>query len=339
MYDERVFLEDIDVAASDAGIPWEKINGKNVLITGATGLIGSHLTHVLAKRGAKVFAVARNRDKLARLPAVPIAVSDITQPIYIPYDIDYVIHGANPTQSKEFVEKPVEVVKSIVNGTANILDFAVKKGVKSIAYLSTIEVYGQTDAYPIKESDLGNIDLRNPRNGYPEAKRMAENLCAAYHTQHGLPVKIARLTQTFGSGVDYADNRLFAHLARAAVEKKDIVLNTRGGTIRNYCYISDAVRAILYILLKGENNDAYNVADKGSECSIAEMTERVATRCGIKVVYDIKDTGGMYLAEHRTVTDASRLEGLGWSANVGERHGYKDAVLAMFDRTIKWLSD
>jgi nucleoside-diphosphate-sugar epimerase len=338
LYNDDIFFEDIETEAKDANIPWVGLMKKNVLITGATGLFGSHLTHVLSKRGAKVFAVGRNTEKLSKLPAVPVAVNDIADPLAIDDEIDFIIHGANPTQSKEFVEKPVDVVKSILGGTANILDFAVKKNVQGFVYLSTMEVYGESDKYPITESDLGYLDLCNPRNGYPEAKRMAENLCACYFTQYALPVKIARPAQTFGSGAEYNDTRLFAHLARAAVEKKDIVLHTRGGTIRNYVYISDAVRAILYILLKGKNNQAYNVADKNSECSISEMAELVAKEYGVKVVYDIKDDGGMYPAEHRTVIDPTRLENLGWSAEVPlPRRWGVNTIIAMFDRLIGWF--
>ncbi|MFV0441099.1 MAG: NAD-dependent epimerase/dehydratase family protein [Lachnospirales bacterium] len=318
MYTNKTFLRDIENEASDLGIEWEKIS--NVLITGATGLIGSHLSFALAKRGIKVYAVGRNKEKLEQLPAIPIVIDDITDAIEIEDEIDYVIHGANSTQSREFIENPVDITKSIICGTMNVLDFSLKKQVKGVVYLSSVEVYGKTEKYPLFEEDLGYLDLSNIRNCYPEAKRIAENLCASYSKQFGLQVKIARLTQILGSGVDYKDNRLFGYAARAIVEKKDIVLNTKGGTVRSYCYVSDAVRAVLYILTKGEEGQTYNVADKDTECSISEIVELIASKNNIKVVYDIKDTGGLYPVETRTVINTEKIEKIGWCAKSNELH-------------------
>jgi len=332
MKKESIFIQDIERVVQNTGIPWHMLDGKNVLVTGASGLLGTHLTYVLSKRNVNVFALGRNEIKLNKLPATPVVVNDITDPITIDSKIDFIIHGANPTQSGEFVKKPVDVIKSIMAGTSNVLDFARDNKVSGLVYISTLEVYGEIDRYPIFEDDLGFINLSNPRNCYPLAKRMAENLCTAYYAQYGLPVKIARLTQTFGAGVEYTDNRLFAHIARAAVEQKDIVLNTKGGTIRNYCYVSDAISALMFILLRGEPSQAYNIADRHSETSVSEIASIVAQEYGIKVAYDIKDTGGIYPPEHKTVISTTKLEKLGWKPEVS-------GILPMYKKLINSFMD
>lgn len=126
---------------------------------------------------------------------------------------------------------------------------------------------------------------------YPESKRMCENLCACYMKEYGVPVNIVRLTQTFGPGVEYDDGRIFAELARCVIEKRDIVLHTKGETKRNYLFTKDAVNAIITVLLHGENGQAYNAANEETYCSILEMANMVAKKCGkgdIKVKIELE---------------------------------------------------
>ena len=208
-------------------------------------------------------------------------VQDILKPVKIREKVDFIIHTANSTSSKSFVETPVETINSIVDGTNNILKFAKDKKVKGVVYLSSMEVYGTTDfnrTEPLKEEDLGYLDLSNPRSSYPEGKRLAENLCLSYYKEFGVPVKIARLCQTIGAGVDYNDARVFAQFARNIVEKQDIILHTKGESIRSYCYITDAISAIFALLEKGKDGECYNVANPDTTCSIKEMAEMLCEK-------------------------------------------------------------
>ena len=136
-----------------------------------------------------------------------------------------------------------------------------------MVYLSSLEVYGvpQTEDGTVTETDYGYIDPLSVRSSYSEGKRMVECLCASYAKEYQVPVKVARLSQTFGAGVEYHDGRVFAEFARCAVEKRNIILHTAGNTLRTYCYTKDAVAALLTILVKGEVGSAYNVTNKNTD--------------------------------------------------------------------------
>ena len=127
------------------------------------------------------------------------------------------------------------------------------------------------------------------RTSYPESKRMCESLCTAYASQYSVPVKVLRLTQTFGPGVRYDDGRVFAEFARCAIERRNIVLHTDGATRRSYLYTADAVSAILTVLLKGIAGEAYNAANEATFCSIREMAQLVCSECaGGKIGVEIQ---------------------------------------------------
>jgi nucleoside-diphosphate-sugar epimerase len=155
------------------------------------------------------------------------------------------------------------------------------------------------------------------RSSYPESKRMCENLCTSYFSEYGVPVKVVRLTQTFGEGVDYNDGRVFAEFARCAIENKDIVLKTKGETKKNYLYVYDAVSAIITVLFNGENGNAYNAANEETYCSIYEMAQMVAEKCGnksIKVVIEEKDDilKFGYAPTLKMNLSTEKLKNLGW---------------------------
>ena len=247
-------------------IPWDKLKDKAVLVTGATGLIGKAVvcTLLIAEEerqlGIKVYALVRNLEKAKNIfgdfktkALVIVEHEDIQKPLKLEDEIHYIIHGANPTESRYFVEHPVETSKAAFLGTMNMLDFAKEQNVDGFVFLSTMEVYG----YPVKghkvtEEEMGAFSTTKVRNCYPISKQMCENLCISYYKEYKVPTKILRLTQTFGVGVDYNDNRVFAEFARCAIEKRDIILKTKGLTERCYLDVTDAVSAILIVLLNGE---------------------------------------------------------------------------------------
>ena len=182
-------------------------------------------------------------------------------PVEVDDKIDHIIHCASITTSKVMISRPVDVIRTSLNGTENLLELAKEKQVRSMVYVSSMEMYGalnlQNDQM-VTEEMTGYLNPLALRSNYPESKRMCENMCVAYGTQYEVPVKIARLAQTFGAGVLPGENRVFAQFARSAMKGSDIVLHTEGKSEGNYCYTADAVRALLTILVKGENMQAYN---------------------------------------------------------------------------------
>lgn len=279
--------EDIIEVANRSEIEWEKFRGKTIAVTGATGLLGKSIIFTLLeaeryyKLNIKIYAFVRNEEKAKKIfgeqhkSRLCFIEHDVTE--YVQEDVvaDYLIHTASITTSKLMVEKPVETIMTTIEGTRNMLDFAARCKMQGVVYLSSMEAYGNLEPEhgEIRENELGYIDLTNIRNGYPESKRMAECLCAAYASEYGVNVRVARLAQTFGAGISKEENRVFAQFARSVLNGEDIILHTKGDKANCYCYTSDAVAGILVLLTKGENGQAYNVANMDTFCSIREMAE------------------------------------------------------------------
>lgn len=302
------------------------------LVTGATGLIGAALVRALAARGDAVIAAARNvgkaRSMFGALKGVEIVEWDVARPLEARVSADCLIHAAAETASRGFVERPVETISTIVDGTRNVLEFARKAHVGKVVFLSTMEVYGVPTVDPVTEGDFGVLDSAAVRSSYPEAKRLAENLCVAYSREYGVDVTIARLTQTFGPGVVRGDTRVFAQFAEAVLEKRDIVLHTEGRTARCYCYIDDAVSAILTLAEKGAAGEAYNVANPETYCTIREMAEMLAAaHPPTRVVVDHAGAEGRgYAPEFRMRLSTAKLEALGWKPRTGLMEAFEGLV-------------
>ena len=311
--------------------------GAKPSVTGATGLIGytlvSGLLHANRQKqlGLTVLALvrdeARARERFAQqlsggqdLQFIVGSVEDLP-PISGP--VDYIVHGASQTASKAFVQQPVETIHTALQGTKNLLELARAKQAAGMVYLSSMEVYGHPErGHKVTETEIGALSPLNVRNSYPISKQQCESLCCAYASEYGVPVMIARLTQTFGPGVHYNDARVFAEFGRCVLEKRDIVLHTKGETERSYLYTADAATAILTILLKGQPGQAYNAADESTYCSIAEMAQRVAQMGGIQVRFDVQDAKKFgYPKALYMDLDTSQLQSLGWEPGGGVLNG------------------
>lgn len=348
MTESQTLLEDMESVAQ-RGLPVEKYRDRTFLVTGATGLIGSlvvrnllYLNHKFGL-GLRVTAVVRSLEKTRAVyaaehddPALSFVVWDVSAPPPDMGPVDYVVHAASVTASREMAERPVETIRTAVGGTANVLELARRAGAAGVVYLSSMEVYGSVpDADgPVAEDRLGFIDLAAPRSSYPESKRMCECLCAAYASEYRLRVSVVRLAQTFGAGVLPGEGRVFAQLAGSVINGTDIVLRTAGLSEGNYVYAADAVAAILLLLTEGEPGAAYNAANEQSHMRIRDMAALVADRVAggrIRVVYDIPDdpasTG--YAPDVKLFLSSERLRRLGWTPRVGLEEAYRRMIAYM----------
>ena len=329
----ELLLLDMEQIVSDGIIPWNSLNGSTVLVTGATGLIGSAIVRALfaakEKHGLTIGILATGRDRskakqLVEYYGAEFFEQDICEPLMVHCNVDYVFHCAASTKSSDMAANPVGVIETSIKGMINVLTLAKEKHVKSMVYLSSMEVYGITDPDlpKVTEDILGFIDLKSPRSCYPESKRTCECLCNCGFKQYGLPVKTARLAQTFGAGTAGDDPRVFAQFARSALAGENIVLHTEGHSLGNYCYISDAVRGLFLLLLKGENGEAYNISNPEASMTIREMAELVSKKvCGGRVSVIIEkplDIGKLgYAPDVTTRLSVEKLEKLGWKAKYG----------------------
>ncbi len=315
---------------------------KRYLITGATGYIGSMLVKYILERDkeAQVTALVRDRRKAeGMLPAgvrvITANLTDRAEMKKLEVPCDYLVHCASVTRSAEMVSHPVEVTESVVNATQNVLELARRCGVRSMVYLSSMEVYGVLDCgsghrAAENEAAQGIVEFLDLRSCYPLGKRMAENICYCYYKEYGIPVKIARLAQTFGHGILPEENRVFAQFARAAREDRDIVLHTSGESVGNYCSIRDAIKGILVILEKGENGQAYNVVNERNTMTIKEMAELVAEKIArkrIQVIYDIPaDNPYGYARDTGLRLSGKKLMELGWTPAQGMEEMYLELM-------------
>lgn len=327
-------------------IDWNCFADRTILLTGATGLIGSNFVKLVTKisekkhLNTKIICVVRNKNKAKSIfsenESLSFIYGDIEKPLNIDCNVDYIIHAANPTSSKFFIECPVETINSSVRGTMNMLEFAKIKKVQGFVYLSTMEVYGEPRKDRIiTENDVAGFITEKPRNSYPISKQLCESLCAAYANEYRVPVRVLRLTQTFGPGVNYNDTRVFAEFIRCAIENKDIVLKTTGETERSYLYTSDAVTAILVALQKGDGGACYSVANPDTYCSILEMAQLVAhdiceRQIDVRIEIDDISKYGYANTLHMNL-DVSKMKRLGWYPQVG--------LIEMFCRAISDLKE
>lgn len=332
-------------------VSWWKLAGATVLITGVTGLIGAACARVLlehnrlANDDIRVIGLARNAER-ARLAlagydeedGLTILEGDLLDPIIEDCRPDFIVHSACPTASGFFAEHPVETADAIVLGTRHMLEVARKAASRGFVYVSSMEVYGDGNAAPgiehkLAEGDVGYVNPVAVRSCYPEGKRMAEQYCAAYASEYGVPATVVRLAQTFGPGIPKNDTRLFAMCARHAMNGEDIVLKTTGESTRMYLYTADAVTALLMALLDGSAGAVYNAANPSTYSSVKDMAEMVVglfpekgacVRCEL-------DPSAPYPPEHHLPLDVAALEALGWHPTVD--------LPQMYENLIQYLED
>lgn len=338
-----IIREDLEAIAVDSAIEWRKIDNAAILVTGATGLVGSLAVKALAyynteKNGhIKVLAMIRDEEKAYQVlghdiekQGVTFLKGDIREPLEFAEDVDYIIHGASVTASKTMVSYPVETLSIAIDGTKNMLELARKKQVKSMVYISSMEMYGITDPSKekITEQDLGYIDNLAVRSSYSEGKRVCELLCACYGSEYQVPVKIARLAQTFGAGVPKSEGRVFAQFAKSALAGDDIVLHTKGESFGNYCYTADVVRGLFCLLTKGKNKEAYTLVNEETTIQIKDMAELVAktfSNGASKVVFDIPEDAKTfgYAPDVTMHLSGEKARSLGWKPQYGLRQMYE----------------
>ncbi len=330
------FCEEFESIYCDCEIPWSKLYKHNILVTGATGLIGSTLVRALLYMNEKheldcrIFVFVRDEMRASELfdSKVNIVKGSVESFLMIAEKMDYIIHGACPTASAYMVSNPVEVIKASILGTLNLIEKA-KSDNATFLFLSSMEIYGEiSEEHIVSEEKYGYVDPLVIRSCYPESKRSCEMIVASYAKEYGVNSKSIRLAQTFGPGIKYDDPRVFAMMARSVIEGNDIVLKTKGESKHPYLYVTDAVSAILTVLLKGEKGKSYNASNPMTHCSIYEMGLMVADKFGNGNITIRVEGNRQNIYPNTTFLnlDISRIRTLGWKPKYNLEEMYRKLI-------------
>lgn len=320
------YEKDVENAAN-VELPWHLLDGKNILVVGATGLIGGCVVDVLMHHNGKnyhVYAGGRNKARAEKRFAkykddkdFDFIEVDVTKPINSSINFQYIIDAASGANPKLYSTDPVGVMKSNFNGVDNLLSYGKDHDLQKFVYVSSGEVYGEGNGNKFTEDYSGYVDPTQFRSCYPSSKRAAETLCVSYAHQFRLDVSIARPSHVYGPHFTESDNRVYAQFIRNILHGEDIVMKSTGSQFRSWCYVVDCASALLYILLEGKKSEAYNIADDSSNISIKQLAEMVAGIAGKKVVMQLPDDveKAGYAVITKAIFDTKKLEGLGWQIN------------------------
>lgn len=262
----------------------QSLRGKNILVTGSTGLIGSALIELLLiyadRYDITIYAGSRSKVKFtSRFEAnknLYCLELDVTKPLASDLKFDYIIHAASGASPSAFSTDPVGVMKANLLGAANLLDYGISHGIERFLYLSTGEVYGEGCIDKWAEKDSGHVDPMSVRSCYPSSKRATETLCVAYARQFNIDTVVARLCHTYLPMFTKHDNRVYAQFIRNVLHGENVILKSKGEQYRSWIYVVDCVAALLYILVNGQSGEAYNVANEESNITIKQLAEVVA---------------------------------------------------------------
>ncbi len=347
IYNSKLWLADLDKTV--LALPeLAELAGKSVMVTGCTGLICSAVVDVLIRWNEthadkiKILAAGRSENKVAERFA-PYVEKDWF--VFVPYDAsvadnhfkercDYIIHGASNAAPGKIMKEPVETMLDNVLGLKGLLDYAKESKAKRVLFVSSSEVYGKKkNAVPFRLGEYGYIDLLNSRNSYSVGKRAAETLCVSYADEYEVESVIVRPGHIYGPTATRSDNRVSSAWAYDVAEGKDIVMKSDGAQIRSYCYCLDCASAILKVLLKGLNCQAYNISNPDSVINIRQMAELLAKSAGVQLRMELpteEEKKGFNPMSNSSLDSKELLE-LGWK-------GLFDAKVGL-DHTVQILKE
>mgnify|MGYP000574306601 CR=1 FL=1 len=339
----EIYLEDVG-RILETERPWDVLSGRRILVTGATGMLGSIVTDALEAVSTKyrfdVTAMSRNPADLERMffrhsdnPRFSVRAHDVNEPM-MDADYDTIIHLASNTHPRLYQSDPIGTITTNVLGLKNLLDTVSHSEGGRFVFASSVEIYGQDrgDVERFDEGYCGYIDCNTLRAGYNESKRVGEALCQAYGHQFGTEFVIPRLSRLYGPSMRVGDSKALSQFLTKAAAGEDIVLKSKGDQLFSYCYAADAAEAVIHLLLNGRSGEAYNVSGpEDSDITLRELAEKLADIASTKVVFEIPEAAEAagYSKASRALLDTSKIRATGWSPRYGIEEGLRRTVRAL----------
>ena len=262
---------------------------KKILISGAAGFLGSHLSDRFIKEGYHVIGMdnlltgnIQNIEHLFPLKEFEYYHHDITKFVHVPGKLDYILHFASPASPIDYLKMPIQTLKVGALGTHNMLGLAREKNAR-ILVASTSEVYGDPLEHPQSEEYWGNVNPVGPRGVYDEAKRFLEAITMAYHTFHKVDTRIIRIFNTYGPRMRVEDGRVLPAFFSQAIRGEGLTVFGDGSQTRSFCYVDDLVEGI-YRLLLSDYNKPVNVGNP-DECTILQFAQEIIDLVGNPEAY------------------------------------------------------
>jgi len=341
----NIIAKDLDFILN-SGIDWEKFRNKTVLITGAYGMLLSYIAYTLLrlneidpKFNVTVIALIRDKEKAKKRfgyfiesKHLRLFIHDLSSPIKIDNDIDYIVHGASYASPHYFGANPIGILLPNVIGTYHLLELAKSKEIEGFLFFSSGAVYGKPIAgEEVTEKDYGYLDPLDIMSCYGESKRMGENMCKCWSQQFGIPFKIVRPAHIYGPTMDIEkDSRVFANFINNIVKGQNIVMRSDGTAKRSFCYIADATVACLKVFLDGVDGEAYNIGNDAAYVSIGKLAEICVSTFPEKQLQIItekrENAGGGENKGDRMLMSSKKAEKLGWKCTFTIQEGLKRTV-------------
>ena len=338
LYKNIVVQADMNDLINRKYIPYDKLYGKTVLITGATGMLAYYFTCVLMHlnrvKNAEitVLALVRSKEKAQKQfeeflesPYFKLVLQDVCEEIVVDVPIHYIVHAAGGASPYQIKHNPIGIISANIQGTINVCELARKNPIINVLYTSTREIYGKIENQEwIYEDDMGSVDPLDARSCYPESKRMAEQIFKSYEKIYGLHFCVARIAHSYGPGMILGnDGRVMADFITNVKNGEDIVLKSAGDAIRAFCYLSDAVAGLFISLLNGNSGEAYNIANEEEPLMIREIAKLIIDVSGIdiKLEYNTNFDQSVYCDYKRVGLATEKIRNLGWKPEVSLKQG------------------